>query len=97
VREDRARLRAIHNLHRAAAGPIPECQRPSRKQQTANCPLEELARRFSIEERLFRDYDTRIDVQLHATDRRLYRDALHDTILAMRRAKQALVAVVQRA
>jgi hypothetical protein len=48
-------------------------------------------------ERLFRDCDTRIDVQLHTMDRQSYRDALHDAILAMQRARAALVAVVQRA
>jgi len=49
-----------------------------------------------LEERLFRDCDTRIDVQLHAMDQQAYRDALRDAILAMQRARAALVAVVQR-
>jgi hypothetical protein len=59
--------------------------------------LEELARLFSIEEALFRDCDTTIDVQLHAMDRKAYRVALDDAILAMQDARRALVAVVQRA
>jgi hypothetical protein len=59
--------------------------------------LDVLVQRLSAAERLFRGCDTRIDVQLHAMDRQAYRDALHEAILALQRAKRALVAAVHRA
>jgi hypothetical protein len=52
--------------------------------------LEELARLLSIEEGLFEDCDTPIDLSISANERHEYRAALHDAVRCLGRARITL-------
>lgn len=58
--------------------------------------LEELSRLLSIDAALFKDVDVTTEVSLHYSDRTDYREALHEAIRGLERARVALVGVAQR-